>query len=541
MLERESELQLLTTAAERVRRAEGGVVLVAGEAGIGKSTLLDAFVAGLEDDLRVLRGWCDDLVTANPLGPIREAVRGRRGSLAVTPELDAALAEGDVARALDAVSTAFGCTRTVAVIEDLQWADDATLDVLGYLARRLDKLRLLLVCSLRPEESASLALRRFLGGLPARDTVRIELPPLSREAVAELNSSGRWDTDKLLQVTGGNPFYVTEALAAAPDGEVPPTVTDAVLVRLHRSSPECRRALETLSAWSGELPHELAEAVLGDDVEALAEAETRGLVTADADGIRFRHEVARRVTEDTLPLVRRRAIDRHLVEVLSMQADDIPRLLHHAIRCGDGPTIARYAPEAGDYSARVGANRQAIAYFAAALQYEQLLTPRDLAGVCDSYAWVLHIAHRFGEAVTQGRRAARLWSELGDRRAEAASLRRLARELTMAGEPEEALPCVERALALAADFDAEARAASLGALGSHYAITGDPRGVELLLQARQLVGAGALPAPTRCASTIWPMRSPASPPTSAWHCFARASPRASASRRSRRPRAAGPT
>ncbi len=492
MLERDADLTLLVRAAESLRAREGAVVVVSGEAGIGKSTLLAAFLAQLPDGLRVLRGWCDNLVTAHPLGPIREALRGRPGSASTSAVLDAALNAGDVPAVLAELTAGFSHGRpAVLVIEDLHWADDATLDVLAYLARRLDQLRLLLVCSLRPEDSASPALRRFLGELPPRGTVRIELAPLSRTAVADLNQGSTWNTDELLQVTGGNPFFVTEVLATASD-DVPATVSDAVLARLERTSEPCRKALERLSVWSGELPHELAEAVLGDAWDGLAEAETRGLVTVTQDGVRFRHELARRATELSLPTLRRRAIDRHLVTVLA-SSDDVPRLLHHAIRCADGAVIVAHAPEAGEYSARVGANRQAIAYFGAALEHENLMPPRQLAAVCDSYAWALHIGHRFDLAVANGRRAVRLWAELDDTAAEGAALRRLARELVLAGRPDEALYCAERALELADPDDPEALAAALGALGSHHALGGDDRGTALLEAALELVGQGALP------------------------------------------------
>lgn len=490
MLERDAELSLLEQAAHSLRAGRGAVVLVSGEAGIGKSTLLEAFLTRLPDGVRVLRGWCDNLVNANPLGPLVEALRPQPGENLRTPEL--AAAEAGVPMVLAGLTARLGAGPTVLVIEDLHWADDATLDVLGHLARRLDRLRLLLVCSLRPEDSASPALRRFVGELPSRSTVRIEPEPLSVTAVDDLGRGSGWDAEELRQVTGGNPFFVTEVLAGGSTRDVPVTVADAVLARLESVSPDCRRVLERLSVWSGELPHELADAVLGDEVEHLAEAESRALVTVTGQGVRFRHELARRATELSLPALRRRALDQQLVSVLS-GADDVPRLLHHAIRCGHGPTVVAYAPEAGEYAARVGANRQAIGYFEAALDHEHLMEPRQLATVCDNYAWALHIAQRFDEAVAHGRRAVRLWADLGDQAEQAAALRRLARELLLAGQPAEALSRAEQAVTLVDAGDPQATAAALGALGSHLALAGDPRGPDLLEQALGLVGRGALP------------------------------------------------
>jgi len=148
ILERAAELESLETALQRAVGGAGSVVLIAGEAGIGKTSLVRAFAHDLPDRVRLLIGACDDLVTPRTLGPLRDAMRGERGPLA------AALAAGDREAVLTTLLAELGnATRpTVLVLEDVHWADDATLDVLRYLGRRVDDLPLMVVVTYRDDE-----------------------------------------------------------------------------------------------------------------------------------------------------------------------------------------------------------------------------------------------------------------------------------------------------------------------------------------------------------------------------------------------------
>jgi predicted ATPase len=135
LLERDGELDALETALRRAALGSGSVVLISGEAGIGKTSLVRAFVRAAVPRATVLQGVCDDLLTPRTLGPLRDAARSRGGPLA------AALADGDRDAVLAAVLTELtGARPTVLVLEDVHWADDATLDVLRYVGRRVDGL-----------------------------------------------------------------------------------------------------------------------------------------------------------------------------------------------------------------------------------------------------------------------------------------------------------------------------------------------------------------------------------------------------------------
>jgi len=182
LLERDAHLDGLRAALERARRGRGSSVLVSGEAGIGKSSLLAEFADRAAGQARLFRGSCEDLVTARTLGPFRDMARELPGiPLGVGP------AERDAL--LDALLAEMSFTQRPAVVmvEDAHWADQASLDVLRALARRTPELPALLVISYREEElGADNPLWRVVGGLAGSAVVRLELSGLSDEAVAVL-------------------------------------------------------------------------------------------------------------------------------------------------------------------------------------------------------------------------------------------------------------------------------------------------------------------------------------------------------------------
>ena len=225
LLEREGALAALAEARAAAARGDGRVVVVTGEPGIGKTSLVTAFVADLDDGARVLLGTCDDLSIPRPLGAIHDLA----GSL--SPALEEALAAGasphEIHRLLLA-ELALPPQPTVLVLEDVHWADEATLDVITLLARRIGSLPVLLLLTCRDGEAPP--------GHPGRGSPRrqlLELEPLSASAVASLSGDGAGD---FYAATGGNPFYVTELLASRTAEELPRSITNAVRGRVSRLS-----------------------------------------------------------------------------------------------------------------------------------------------------------------------------------------------------------------------------------------------------------------------------------------------------------------
>jgi DNA-binding CsgD family transcriptional regulator/tetratricopeptide (TPR) repeat protein len=401
----------LGKAAQAAAAGRGSVALVTGEAGIGKTSVVRAFTAGLRT--RVLAGACDDLLTPRPLGPLRDAGAG-------TP-----LAGAKDSEIFDAALAALR-TPTVLVIEDLHWADDVTLDVLGYLARRIATLPSLLLLTFRDDETP----HRWLGTLAASPVHRLPLAPLSPAAVDALARRAGRDAAGLHALTGGNPFYVTEMLYY--DDSVPVTVAEVVQARVARLEPATRKALELLAVVPGVVEYDLATRILSF-LDVLSDAERTGLLETRPEGIAFRHELTRRAIYEGVPQLRRRTL--HSVVLAALTRDNPARLVHHAVGADDADAVLTYAPRAGREAAAAGAHREALAHFTAAMSYEDRLAGDERARLHDDHAWELYNAHRFAEAVTAGERAVDLYS---DPVAKAEAQVRLSRHYYMAGDTDAA-------------------------------------------------------------------------------------------------------
>ena len=484
-------------------------MLISGGAGLGKTSVVRAFAAAAAGRARVLLCSCDDLMAPRTLGPLRDAALESGGSLA------AAFADD---RPVDDVFTAVmaelaAAPPTALVVEDVHWADDATIDVLGYVARRIEPVPAVLVLSFRDDElGASHPLQRMLGGLAGRPVRRLALPPLSRTAVRRLAASTGADGDAVHRVTGGNPFFVTEALASPADA-VPATVVEAVLARVARLAPACREALEQLSVVPSRVRFELAAEVLGERIDTLAEAELAGVLEVSPSHLGFRHELARRAIERSLPALARRRLNAQVLHALQQQErPDRASLMHFAVEAGDVETVLAVGPEAAREAARAGSHRQALAHLESVRPHLSRLGERERAAVLDDYGWELYNAHRFREAVDAGREAAALYEQLDDPVAVAHALVRASRHLFMAGETVEAEECADRAVAI---LEPAGDAAALAAASLH-------RGAILALtdEFERAAGSSRSPAtapsaPAAATSRRWPSTTSGSRPSSA--------------------------
>src|SRR4051794_21933521 len=338
LLERDAPLAALLSALDEAEGGHGSIALVSGEAGIGKTSLVREFAIRAEARARILQAACDDLVTPRTLGPLHDAAAGTDG-----PLIAALDAEEQVFAAL--LEELEASAPTVLIVEDAHWADDATLDVLGYVGRRVESKPALLVLTVRDEAvDTHHPLHRFYGMLAGAPVHRPELERLSGDAVRELVSGTGRAAGAVHALTRGTPFFVAEALAAPPD-EVPANVKDAVLARVRLLSPECRDALDRVSVIPSTIDTDLAQAL--GALDALQEAETAGLIELRADGLQFRHELARRAIEQSLPALRRRLLNAEVVRALRARGTvDRARLLHYAAEAGDVETLLAEGPSA---------------------------------------------------------------------------------------------------------------------------------------------------------------------------------------------------
>jgi len=275
----------------------------------------------------------------------------------------------------------------VAVIEDVHWADEATLDALRVLGRRIDGAPGLVIATYRDDEVESEhPLRTVLGELASAPGVsRLTVPRLSVEAVRGLAGPHGADGDAIHALTAGNAFFVTEVLALG-SASLPETARDAVLARAAPLGARARRLLEVVALVPGRMELSLLEAVAPAELEELDACLVAGVLREDIGAVAFRHELARLALESAVPAGRRRHLHAELLEALreAPGGGDPARLAHHAERAGDAAAVLEYAPEAGRLAAASAAHREAAQQYARALRFAAGLGARERAGLLTS-------------------------------------------------------------------------------------------------------------------------------------------------------------
>jgi DNA-binding CsgD family transcriptional regulator/tetratricopeptide (TPR) repeat protein len=470
-LERSAYLSLLAESLAAVTNgSHGRLILVSGEAGVGKTVLLRHFCEQERGSARVLWGSCDALFTPRPLGPFLDIAQITGGELAelVASEAKPHEVTMELTRELKRRAP------TIVVLDDIHWADEATLDVLRLLGGRLEPVPALVVASYRDDElDRTHPLQIVLGELATAEAIgRIKVAPLSRDAVAKLAEPYGVDAHKLHRKTAGNPFFVTEALAAGED-EIPHTVRDAVLARTAHLSSAARTLLEAVAVvlWHAELW--LLEALASEAVGRLEECAGSGVLRLEPQGAGFRHELARLAVEESLTPQRRVTLHTRALAALAAPPagePDLARLAHHAEAAGDAEAVVRFAPAAAGRAASLGAHREAAAQYARAIRYAESLSQRARAELLERYAYECYLTGRFDEALEAQQTGCGLRRRIGEPLGEGDSLRALSRLLRFVGRTAEAARAGDAAVALLEPLGAGHELAMAYANLSHIAI-----------------------------------------------------------------------
>ena len=439
LLERDDALALLEDAYETALAGSGRLVFVAGDAGIGKSALAREFTAQ-HPEARVLSGACDGLRTPRPLGPF----------------LDFGIGEGLTAPELfDALAVELK-SPSIVILEDVHWADEATLDVLGVIGRRVERLAALVVATYRTDElSRAHPLRIVLGDLATATGVqRLQLHALSPDAVAELAAPYGVDADDLHTKTAGNPFFVTEVLAGS-GGDVPDTILDAVLARTARLSHRAHDLLDAVAINPHHTELWLLERTGGDAIAALDECLAAGMLGQVGNAVEFRHELARLALETSISPHRRLLLHRATLAALRTPPDgriDLARLAHHAEAADDAQAVIEFAVPAAEAASSVGAHREAAAQYERALRYRGSLSPLEYATLLEHRSYECYMTDQQAEGVEALEEALEYHRAAGDDYREGRALCSLSSRLWCFGDVDGAERAAQEAVAVLSRF-----------------------------------------------------------------------------------------
>lgn len=470
LLEREKEMGLLADLVSGLESSGGKVVLIRGEAGIGKSSLAMAFVDEQADKAHIHVGSCDDLLIPQALAPFWDFAR-------VDPSVRSAVFEGDRPRLLDALMELLSRSLrpTIMVIEDTQWADEATLDVIKYVGRRMARTNGVLVLTYRDGAvDYEHPLRAVIGDLHPDNVVRIQLGGLSIDAVSSIIGDSSLDPDAVFVATKGNPFLVTEM--AFSDGEsIPSSVQDSVMARVRKLSPGAHEMLKALSVIPEPLPKSDVLGLKPSSEARLSECQQRGLLdvgpevidrfvgvapapgedlhfwdpSADAerDFVAFRHELIRRAIEDSLTGQEKAVSYRGAL-------DDLPQdthpclLIDFAAETNDIERLLSLATNSARYAAAVGSHQQAVEDFREVGPHLDHLDPQERAALLDEWAHEEFLTDDVAEAMRLSEMALALHEEAGDLRAQSKTLARTAHYSENAGQRAKAEDLARQAVAV---------------------------------------------------------------------------------------------
>lgn len=447
LFERDSLLGSLERLLHEAADGAGRVVLIGGEAGIGKTSL----AAALRDRRGAAGLWwgaCDALQTPHPLAPLHDIARAnivRFRPLLAEGTGRATLFEA-VLSELQAASPA-----TLFVIEDAHWADEATLDLLKFLGRRLDRTPCLLLVTYRDDEVTALhPLRRLMGELPASRTTRMQVPRLSAGAVEAMAKGALRSHEGLHAVTQGNPFFVSELLQHGIAG-VPQGVQDLVLARFARLGPTAQQVAQLASIVPRRIDNWLMQAVLAPPLGAIEECLDAGLLVADRNALAYRHELARVAVERSLSAVR--AQDLHAQVLAALEVEDAARTslawrVHHATRANDTKAVLRLAPEAAYEAQSRGAHREAAAHLETALAHGARLPDPMRAALLERLSYESYLTDHIEAALAVRSEARDLWKRMGDRLKEGDSIRWLSRLAWYNGQTEPAEAYADEAISV---------------------------------------------------------------------------------------------
>ena len=427
LIERASFLDLLQSRFKAVAAGEGHCVFVSGESGIGKTSLVKAFCRDLKQESTIYQGTCDALFSPRPLAPLYDILLQMRNEL---PAYSGNIEDRTsfFTRFFQELNNQQGVT--LMIFEDIHWADEATLDFIKFLARRITQLRCLFILTYRDSEIHSRHPLRYVLGQLQPDTVsRMLLPPLSKQAVEKLSREKGFKGEEVYSISGGNPFYVNEILAGYSLG-IPDNIKDSILSVYHRLDEKTKHIWEVISVLPGAFEVNYLETLEPSFIAAIENSLETKILILEKGLIYFKHELYRRTIESSLSPLFRVTLHKKILALLldRFERDNkIEQIIHHAKNANEYDLVVRYAPIAAKRAASVGSHIEAAKLYFSAIEYYQGDDIDLLIELFEAYAYECYLTNQIKEAIIYSGKALSLWKKKNDPEKIGNSLRFLSR------------------------------------------------------------------------------------------------------------------
>ncbi len=465
LLERSHILDLLNQKFKSANNEAGHTVCITGEAGIGKTSVTNTFLLQVKNEARVYEASCDFLFSPRPLGPLHDIAE------ALSPRLTQLL-ESDkdksqiFSHVLQAIAKA--SLPVVIVFEDIHWADEATLDLIKFLARRIHKIKCLFILTFRDDEVLyGNALRKAVGELPPSACTKLHLGRLSAKAVNLLAKEAGKSGDEVFRVSAGNPFFVKEILSNYNLG-IPENIRDLVQSLFLRQPEEVQRLWQFISIFPGGVDLWLLDFLEPDGVTAIEPTLSAGIVVCIDSTLRFKHELYRAILDESLSALKKIHMHKKVLDAFLRHKEkqiELVKIVHHARNAHDWNLVEEYAPLAAAHAVKLGAHSEASKLYATAIEYSNQ-QGEQLAVLYEKHAYECYLIHQINAAIESQKKALEIWQLLGNRLKEGSSLRFISRLLWFEGKRVEADAMVLKAIGI---LETESPSSELAMAYSNYA------------------------------------------------------------------------
>jgi len=399
LFERESFLALLDKQFRETSSGEGHCFFITGDAGIGKTSLVKEFLKQVERVSIQYTGSCDLLFTPRPLAPLYDIASQIKGDLLEKISSISSRPELFLKFAYELTEPA---KTVIVVFEDIHWADEATLDFIKFFARRITQSKCLFILTWRDDEIGEQhPLRRVLGHLVPGSFTRVQLVPLSKEAVQQMASRRGYNGEDVYSISGGNPFYVNEILAHYSPG-VPDNIKDSVLVIYNDLSDETKDTWQLLSIIPEGLEFQRFSGINDDYVDVIANCMAKKILVVKNDKLSFKHELYRRTIEESLSPFKRIDLNKKVLKLFLnafAEKGEIERIVHYAKNANENELVVQYAPLAARQAASVGAHIEASKLYLSAIEYYPGNDKDLLAQFYEAYAYECYLINQIKEAL----------------------------------------------------------------------------------------------------------------------------------------------